>query len=133
MSAPTVVTICSTCRPEGVPEEGERTGAVLGRAVVRALAASGPEVHVETRAIACLSACSRACSVAFASPGKFAYVIGNLLPEDAGTVADFAIAHAKSADGVPPWRERPEKVRKNTISRVPPADAEHALVTTIEG
>ncbi|MET0314508.1 MAG: DUF1636 domain-containing protein [Hansschlegelia sp.] len=133
MAAPTVVTICSTCRPEGSPEDAERPGAALGRAVARALAACGPEVQVEARAIACLSACSRACSVAFASPGKFSYVIGNLLPEDADAVIAFAIAHAKSADGVPPWRERPEKVRKNTLSRVPPADAEHALVTPIDG
>ncbi|MFC7052989.1 DUF1636 family protein [Hansschlegelia quercus] len=132
MSVTTVITICSTCRPEGALEDAERPGAALGRAVARALAACGPEVEVQARAIACLSACSRACSVAVASPGKFSYVVGNLLAEDADAVVAFAIAHAKSADGVPPWRERPEKVRKNTLSRVPPADAAHALVTAIE-
>lgn len=129
MTEPTIITICSTCRPEGSAEDAERPGAILGRAVASALA--GSEAPVEARAIACLSACSRACSVAVAAPGKFAYVIGNLLPEDAEAVLAFAVAHARSADGVPPWRERPEKVRKNTISRVPPLD--HALVTEIDG
>lgn len=86
---------------------------------------------VEIRSIACLSACSRACSAAIAAPDKFAYVIGGLAPEDAEDLVAFAALHADSFDGVPPWRARPEKIRKNTVSRVPPPGAEHALVEEI--
>lgn len=93
-----------------------------------ALAVASGETAVSVRAIACLSACGRACSAAVAAPGKFSYIVGGLAPEDAADLVAFARAHAESADGIPPWRSRPEKIRKNTISRVPPPDAAHALV-----
>ncbi|MFD1333416.1 DUF1636 family protein, partial [Methylopila musalis] len=99
-------------------------GARLARATARAL--DGAEVEVN--AIACLSACSRGCAATVAADGKFAYVIGGLTAEDAADLAAFALAHAASVDGVPPWRARPEKVRKNTIARLPPPGVAHALV-----
>ena len=128
----TVVTICRTCRPEGHPETSERPGAVLGRAVRDALANVPTEARLEVRAIACLSACSRACSAVVAAPGKFSYVIGDLEPVDAEALVAFALKHAESADGIPAWRDRPAKVRKCTIARVPPAGIEHTLVEPVE-
>lgn len=118
------VTVCRTCRPEGAPREGEPEGARLARAAAAALAGEDAEVN----AIACLSACSRGCAATVAAEGKFAYVIGGLTAEDAGDLAAFARAHAESADGVPPWRARQEKVRKNTVARLPPPGRAHALV-----
>lgn len=132
----TTLTICRTCRTDGSSGDAEPPGAALGRAAA-ALAGAPGEEAVVVRAIACLSACGRACSAAVAAPGKFSYIVGGLTPEDAADLVAFARAHADSADGIPPWRTRPEKIRKNTISRVPPPDAEHALVEdvaeTVEG
>ncbi len=125
----TTVAVCRTCRPEGTPADAEPPGAALAKAVAKAALGLGV---VEVRAIACQSACSRACSATVAAPGKFSYVIGNLSPDDAADVVAFAVAHAASADGVPPWRSRPERVRKNTIARVPPPGAEHPLVEPVE-
>lgn len=125
------VTICRTCRPDGAPADQPPPGEVLGRAVAAAIARLGAAERVEVRAIACLSACKRACSVSVAAPGKFSYVVGDLAPEDAEAIATFAALHAESPDGVPPWRSRPEKVRKCTVARVPPAGAEHQLVEEI--
>ena len=126
----TIVTICRTCRPEGAPETAERPGAILGRAVRDALSAIAAPL-VEVRAIACLSACSRACSAVVAAPGKFSYVIGDLEPQDAEALLAFAFKHAESADGIPAWRDRPVKIRKSTIARVPAAGVEHPLVEPV--
>lgn len=128
---PTTLTICRTCRPEGSSPEGEPPGATLGRAAAAALRRQDEAGAVEIRSIACLSACGRACSAAVAAPGKFAYVIGGLLPDDADDLAAFALRHSEAPDGVPPWRARPEKIRKNTVARVPPPGKEHALIEEI--
>lgn len=127
----TTLAVCRTCRPEGVPAEAEPPGAALGRAAADALRRLDAGAQVEIRAIACLSACGRACSASVSAPGKFAYVIGGLGPEDADDLAAFARAHADAADGVPPWRARPEKIRKNTVARVPPPGLEHPLVEDV--
>ena len=120
------LTVCRTCRPEGSPAEAEPAGAGLARATARAAGAF--EDKVDVRTIACLSACGRACSATVAAPGKFSYVIANLTPEDAADLVAFAAAHAESADGIPPWRARPERIRKNTAARVAPPGVQHALV-----
>ncbi|MDR4306402.1 DUF1636 domain-containing protein [Chelatococcus sambhunathii] len=125
----TTLTICRTCRPEGAAADAEPAGSVLVRAVARA---ATDAAAVEVRAIACQSACSRACSATVAAAGKFSYVIGNLVPEDAADLVAFAEAHAAAVDGVPPWRSRPERIRKNTIARVPPPGADHPLVERLE-
>lgn len=126
------VAVCRTCRPEGAPAGESPPGEALGRGVAAAIARLGAEARVEVRAIACLSACKRACSVSVSAPGKFSYVIGDLGSEDAEAIATFAALHAESADGVPPWRARPEKVRKSTVARVPAAGADHPLVEKID-
>ncbi|MGA0531434.1 DUF1636 family protein [Hansschlegelia sp. KR7-227] len=131
MTGRTTLTICRTCRPEGAPSEGEPPGAALGRAAHAIVARRALEGRIETRAIACLSACSRSCAASVSAPGKFAYVIGGLDPSDADALVTFALRHAEAVDGVPPWRERPEKIRKNTVARVPPPGAEHALLEEI--
>lgn len=126
--AKTALTICRTCRPEGSDATGIPAGAELGRRAALALKRAGAE-QVELRVIACLSACRQSCAASVAAPGKFAYVVGGLSPEDAETLVTFAALHAEAPDGVPPWRARPEKVRKNTIARVPPPG--HNLVEDI--
>lgn len=129
--AQTVLTICRTCRPKDAAADAEPAGLNLCRAVARAIEDTGSGAQVTLRAIACLSACERACSASIVAPGKFSYVIGNLVPGDAEDVARFAALHAESPDGIPPWRARPEKIRKNTLARVPPPGAEHPLVEEI--
>lgn len=126
----TVLTICRTCRPEGADPNGLPAGAELGRRAATTLGEARPE-RVEIRAIACLSACKQACSASIAAPGKFSYVVAGLTPDDAEALIAFAGLHAEAADGVPPWRARPERIRKSTIARVPPPDTPHPLVEEI--
>jgi predicted metal-binding protein len=126
----TLLTVCRTCRPDGAQPGDEPAGAALGRVAAQALRESG-STDVEIRAIACLSACSRSCSASVSAPGKFGYVIGGLRPEDAGDLVAFALRHAEASDGVPPWRARPETIRKNTVARIPPPGVAHPLIEDV--
>lgn len=107
--------VCTTCRLPGADPEAERDGARLSQALTRRGVA-----HDEQ---ACFSACRRGCVVALRGPGRWTYVQGALDPDlhldDLITMAD---AYAASEDGVVPWRERPEIIRKNTIARIPPLE-----------
>ncbi|MFD1701884.1 DUF1636 family protein [Methylopila henanensis] len=128
MNNPAVtITICRTCRPAG-DEQPDPPGAALSRATVAKVAESNVARSVQVYEIACLSACTRACSATVSGRGKFSYVIGGLTPDDASDLVAFAEAHAASADGIPPWRARPERIRKNTIARLPPHGTPHPLV-----
>jgi cobalamin biosynthesis protein CobW len=118
ISRPTLF-VCSTCR-RGTepldPMEG-RSGFRLAAAVK----AAAMDHDIAVVPVECLSNCSKGCTVAFAGPGKWSYVIGDLDP--AAHVADilsFARQHADHDEGVPVWRERPAHIRRNVIARIPP-------------
>lgn len=111
--------VCITCRA-GQPAEGEPPGAALASALARALALAPPGVTI--RPVECLSACSQGCSVALSAPGKWTYVYGRLTAADAPAILDGAARYAASADGVVPWRERPEIFRKQSLARIPPQE-----------
>ncbi|MFC2969099.1 DUF1636 family protein [Acidimangrovimonas pyrenivorans] len=114
------LTICTTCRrvAGGDPEEAApRPGARL----CAAIAERGLPEGVELRTAECLSACSRGCTMALSGPGRWSYVYGSMDPErDAEAILDGAARYAASADGIVPWRERPQIFRKRSIARIPP-------------
>ncbi|WP_230374314.1 DUF1636 family protein [Pontivivens ytuae] len=119
MLTPVEVLVCTTCRQEGaVPAEGEtRPGAIL---LDRLAGRDAPE-GVTVRAVECLSNCSRGCTVALRGEGRWTYVYGNLDPEaHADVVLEGAALYRAAADGLVPWRTRPEHFRKNCIARIPP-------------
>ena len=71
----------------------------------------------------CLSVCKRACTISFAAPGKWTYVYGDLPAETgASVILDGAALYAATTDGLIPWRQRPEALKRGVISRVPPLD-----------
>jgi len=115
-AAAPVVYVCITCRRAGEPDDAPRPGALLAAATARA--ASGTEVEV--RPLRCLANCSRGPSAALRANGSWTYVFGAL---DAGC-ADALVAGARlladAADGILPWRGRPEALKRGLIARVPP-------------
>jgi predicted metal-binding protein len=116
--APVVLHVCLTCKgTEPVPEGELRPGARLMTAL-----ADFPDLPagVVVVGVECLSNCKRACTVALSGPGRWTYVIGDIAPEMVADIADGARRYAATADGVVPWRERPEIFRKGVIARVPP-------------
>lgn len=118
---PVELLVCVKCRREmEIPEDGIRPGAVLHAA----LAQKGMPEGVTLKAVECLSNCSSGCSVAVrGGPQRWTYVYGNLLEtEHADTVLEGVTAYAATADGLVPWRNRPEHFRKNCIARIPPQE-----------
>jgi predicted metal-binding protein len=119
-TSPTIeLLVCTRCRVgDDAPEDGDRPGAVL----FGQLAGAAPE-GITVTPVECLSNCTRGCTIALRGPGRWTYVYGALKPhDDLATVLDGAARYRASADGVVPWRERPEHFRKNCIARVPPLD-----------
>jgi predicted metal-binding protein len=114
--------VCITCRPADAPEGEIRPGLRLYQAISRALLEAGdaaPPVRIET--VECLSVCKRPCTVAVSSPRRWTYIYGDLDPDaSVAPLLDGLSRYAASADGLVPWRERPDIFRKGVVARVPP-------------
>ena len=113
--APTIY-VCVTCRPPGQPDSALRPGAVLAAATEGA--AAGTEVIV--RRMRCLANCSRGPSAALRCNGSWTYVFGGLDPAYADALIEGARLLARAADGILPWRGRPEPLKRGLVARVPP-------------
>jgi len=123
-SSPTELVICTTCRPAGTSREDTPAGQLLLAAVQTRLEAE-PDGGLHVRGMACLSACSRACTVALQARGKHTYVFGDLVPDAASVEQVLACArlHRDSGDGLLAWGARPEKLRRGVIARLLPLQA----------
>jgi predicted metal-binding protein len=109
--------VCITCR---VPQPGAAAGEQPGRSLFHALAADPPE-GVRVQPVVCLGNCARGCTIALRGCGRWSYVYGGIDgPADASLVRTGAVQYLASADGLVPWRERPERLRRNCIARLPP-------------
>ncbi len=111
-----VIYVCITCRRVGEPDSDERPGAVLAAATERA--ASGTEVEV--RRLVCLANCTRGPNAALRANGSWTYVFGGLDAGCAQALVDGARLLAGAANGIMPWRGRPEALKRGLITRVPP-------------
>lgn len=113
--------MCVKCARGLAVPEGE---AAPGARLFAALAAAAPGLQV--RAVECLSNCPRGCSIALRGPGRWSFVYGDLNETDhVAIILDGARRYAAAADGLVPWRERPEHFRKHCIARIPPPEATH--------
>jgi len=124
LPAITEVIICTTCRPSGASRDLPAAGAELFEAVqTQQLLQDDLGAQVRVRGMACLSSCSRACSVAFQAPGKHTYLFGDLQPdaETARHVLSCAALHAAAPDGNLARNERPERLRSGILARLPPS------------
>jgi predicted metal-binding protein len=116
-NAPTVY-VCTTCKRAGEPDSDPRPGALLAAATERA--ATGTEVDV--RRLRCLANCTRGPSAAMRCNGSWTYVFGGLDASCADALIEGARLLAGAADGILPWRGRPEILKRGLIARVPPID-----------
>lgn len=109
--------VCTTCRDAAHTPDAPAAGARLHAAIQAAAA----DPLVEVVGVECLSVCKRTCAVGFAAPGKWTYVYGDL-PADtaADTVLHGARLYAEAADGLIPWKLRPDALKKGVVARVPP-------------
>ncbi|TVR77827.1 MAG: DUF1636 domain-containing protein [Rhodospirillales bacterium] len=112
--------VCVTCRHSGAGDPPEpKPGAVLRDRLLAAALPAGVRVH----GVACLSNCSRGCTIALRGGGRWTYVYGNIdSAAHVAAVIEGTTRYAASHDGLVPWRERPEHFRKNCIARIPPVE-----------
>jgi predicted metal-binding protein len=118
MSQAPLIYVCITCRRAGETDAEPRPGALLADATEQA--AAGTEVEV--RRLRCLANCTRGPSVAMRCNGSWTYVFGGLDADDAEALVAGAKLLAAASDGILPWRDRPEILKRTLIARVPPFD-----------
>jgi predicted metal-binding protein len=116
LSAVTVV-VCATCRDETGSDAHPRAGAELAR---NTKAAAAGEVHVAT--VDCLGNCKRRLSAAILRENCWSYVFGDLSAESGTDLIAAAKLFATSADGLIPWRGRPDSLKRGLVARIPPLD-----------
>ena len=120
----TKVYVCITCKVAGEDAE-ERAGARLFRMLNEQNTLS--DTLIELVPVECLSVCKRPCTVSFAAPGKWTYVYGDLPAETAAeTILEGAALYSKTSDGLIPWKQRPDALKKGVVSRVPPLNPAHS-------
>lgn len=114
--------ICVTCEVLGTPRSAaERSGKKLHDAV--AALVESIQAPIDVFPVECMANCKRGCTVAFAAPRKWTYILGEIDPETPGIAeAILACAGLQSTDteGIISYFARPEILRKGMIARVPP-------------
>jgi predicted metal-binding protein len=109
--------VCTTCRRGGEPDE-PRPGELLAAATLSAAQGSGVAV---TR-VKCLANCNRGLSAAMRANGSWTYIFGGLDESCAAALITGTRMLADAADGILPWRGRPELLKGRLVARVPPID-----------
>ena len=98
-----------------------------GAALAAATARAAENTDITVQPLRCLANCKRGCSAVMrrtdASAPAWTYVFGHLDPAaDAQALVQGAQLLAQSADGLMPWRDRPDALKRGLIARVPPFD-----------
>jgi predicted metal-binding protein len=118
----TRIFVCVSCRRNAGDEDdgSEEPGRSLVAAIETRLQGQGrPDLSVV--GVDCLAVCKRPCTIALCGAAKWAYLIGDIDPEQhADDIVAAAKSFAASDNGIVPWRERPLSFRRGVIARVPP-------------
>ena len=114
--------LCTTCRQTGTDcRPGLRLLQSLDQAADLGRSAGLPE-EFGISGTACLSGCTRPCTVAFVAEGKTTYLFGDIDPaEDLDALVAFARLYQAQEDGMTGFRERPDALRGKCLARVPSA------------
>jgi predicted metal-binding protein len=120
-SGPTaIIYVCITCRGPGGAEIRPLPGELLAAATASAALGSG----IEVRAVRCLANCARGPSAAMRRNSNghdsWTYIFGGLDAVHAPALVVGASMLAQAADGILPWRGRPDVLKRGLIGRVPP-------------
>lgn len=115
------ITICTSCRHKGTEC---RPGYELIERLRRAIAGAGDTVpeEFEISGVACMAGCDHPCTVAYHGTKKATYLFGDIDPAtDIDDLVSFAKQYAYLHDGWCSSVDRPGKLRKSTLARVPAA------------
>src|SRR6202041_2134247 len=109
------VLVCITCRAadtsaDALAADEPRPGLVLAEATAAA-AANVSDISVQQ--VRCLGNCGRGLSAAIRCENTWTYVFGGLdAARDSLSLIDGARLLAQAADGIMPWRGRPDPLKR---------------------
>jgi predicted metal-binding protein len=113
--------VCTSCRYSG---SNCRPGFELISKLQDALKLAVPVVgeEFEVSGIACMAGCSRPCTVAFRASEKATYLFGDIDPdEDIDDLVAFAHQYRELEDGWCSSGQRPGKLKRSALARIPAA------------
>jgi predicted metal-binding protein len=120
--------VCTTCA--SVWENGKRVGESGGDRLLQQLQLVYQNWDLRTeftiQPVACMSACDRACVISFAAPGKHTYLFGDLAHDLASpnlaidAILTCATKYLAQPQGLLPWADRPEPLKKGILAKIPP-------------
>ncbi len=115
---PTIIFVCTTCRrgDEAFEPAQGRSGYKFYQKMTE-LAQNDSRFIVQS--VECLSSCSSGCNVTYAAKDKWSYGFGDLDLTQVDNALSVAKLHYQSSDGVIPWNERPDAIRRKSMSRMP--------------
>ena len=118
--------VCKTCA--SVWQDSKRVGESGGEKLLKKLQLLAQDWELRDefpiQEVECMSACNRSCVVAFAAQGKITYLFGDLaVDESASAVLECANKYYTKSDGLLPWSERPEALKKGILAKIPPLGA----------
>lgn len=126
----TTVLVCITCRASTEPSDGPAAGPALANATTSAV---GDANDIDVVRVRCLANCNRGLSAAIRRANSWTYVFGHLDAErDGPMLIAGARLFAESADGLMPWRGRPDCLKRGLIARVPPMNFDGAAAEPVE-
>ncbi|MFD1746258.1 DUF1636 family protein [Rhizobium helianthi] len=110
-----IIHVCETCRSGTEASDGPRDGARLADQT-----ASLAQAGIAVVPVACLANCKRALSACIQRVDGWSYVFGELGLDASPDLIEGARLLASSADGLMPWKGRPDCLKRGMIARIPP-------------
>lgn len=106
------VTLCTTC-PLGQGGFADRLAAEIRAA----------DLPARVRGTACMSGCTRPSALAFRTPGKTAYLFGDVTADDLDALLTFLRLYAASPDGTLADARPLGTLRNRALARIPGAES----------
>jgi predicted metal-binding protein len=129
MEAKHIMFVCTTCASKW--ENGKPVGISGGEKLFQQLKENSSNNELaqdfasdfDIEAVSCMSACSQSCVISLASHGKHTYLFGGLPAElsqqQIAGVFECANKYSAHPQGLLPWSERPEPLKKGVLARIP--------------
>jgi predicted metal-binding protein len=126
MQAQHTLFVCTTCASTW--KDGKRIGESGGEKLLKQLQQHHQNwvLHEEftIQPVECMSSCDRSIAICFASASKYTYLFGGLPADLSATeiagVFECADKYYTQIQGVLPWSERPEPLKKGIVAKIPP-------------
>ncbi|AFY45610.1 DUF1636 domain-containing protein [Nostoc sp. PCC 7107] len=115
--------VCQTCA--SVWQDGKRVGESGGQKLLHQIQQLAQDWDLQDefpiQPVECMSACNRSCVVAFAAKGKLTYLFGDLnVDGSAAAIIECASQYYAKTNGLLPWSERPEPLKRGILAKIPP-------------